>query len=85
MNDATALTLVRRCLAAIKPQLNINDIADNTELLEERVITSFDTLDLIIQLEEVSGREIRPDQLVGGSFRDIKTIARVFLHEESDR
>ena len=71
--------IVRGCLAAIKPGVDIDAIADDTALLENRVITSFDVLDLILHLERASGRTIRRDQLVPGSFRDVRTIARVFL------
>ena len=46
---------------------------------ECRIITSHDVLDLILHLEEVSGQPINRGQLVPGSFRDVATIARVFL------
>ena len=54
---------------------------DDTPLLQERVITSFRVLDLIVHLEHVSGRPVVREQLAPGSFRDIATIARVFLVE----
>jgi acyl carrier protein len=84
MNDATAIDKVRACLATIKPDINIAEIQTDTPLLAERVITSFDVLDLILHLEQQSGRSIRRDQLVPGSFRDIATIARIFLGAEAE-
>jgi acyl carrier protein len=74
-----ALKTVRDCLVAIKPQLDLQTLSDTTPLLQERVITSLEVLDLILYLEKASGRPISRKQLVPGSFRDIQTIARVFL------
>ncbi len=82
MNCSSAVANVRSCLAAIKPDIDLDAVGDDTPLLEERVITSFDVLDLILHLEQVSGKSINLTQLVPGSFRDIETIARVFLSAE---
>ena len=78
MNKAT-LAKVRTCLAEIKPGLDLSSITDDTPLLEERVITSFDVLNLILHLEHISGCTIAREQLVPGSFRNVRTIAEVFL------
>lgn len=80
MNDP--IETVRSCLRAIKPELDVDSIADDTALLENRVITSFDVLDLVLHLERAGGRKIRREQLVPGSFRDVRTIARVFVDGE---
>ncbi len=82
MKRSSAVAKVRSCLAAINLDCDLGAVADNTPLLEERVITSFDVLDLILHLEQVSGQSINRSQLVPGSFRDIETIARVFLNAE---
>ena len=82
MNGSSAVAKVRSCLAAIKPDIDLDAVSDDTPLLKERVITSFDVLDLILHLERVSGHSINRAQLVPGSFRDIDTIARVFLSAE---
>jgi acyl carrier protein len=80
----TAISKVRSCLATIKPDADLAKVEDDTPLLEERVITSFDVLDLMLHLERVSGQRITRAQLVPGSFRDINTIARVFLAMEAE-
>lgn len=82
MNCSSGVAKVRSCLAAIKPDIDLDAVSDDTPLLKERVITSFDVLDLILHLERVSGQSINRAQLVPGSFRDIDTIARVFLSAE---
>jgi acyl carrier protein len=84
MNDSNAMAKVRSCLAAIKPDVDLDTVANDTPLLEERVITSFDVLDLILHLERASGQPINRKQLVPGSFRNIATIANVFFGSEND-
>lgn len=80
-----AVEQVRACLAAIKPDLDVASISADTPLLEQRVIKSFEVLDLLLHLEHTSGRPISRAQLVPGSFRDIRTIARVFIDGEALR
>ncbi len=84
MNDSIAIAKVRSCLAEIKPDVDIDSVSDDTPLLEERVITSFDVMDLMLHLEQASGRSISATQLVAGNFRDIRTIAREFLGMEAE-
>jgi len=85
MNHSDAIARVRTCLAVLKPGIDITAVAVDTPLLAQRVITSFDVLELILHLEEISGRPIDRSQLVPGSFRDIDTIARVFLAPRVDQ
>ena len=80
--NTNAIQTVRNCLAGVKPGLDADSIGTDTPLLEERIITSFDVLDLLIHLERASGMPIGRDQLKPGSFRDIATIARVFIIRE---
>ena len=81
MKDPIAISKVRACLAAIKPDVDLKAVSDDTPLLQERVISSFDVLDLLLHLERASGRRIGRGQLGPGSFRDIRTIARLFICE----
>jgi acyl carrier protein len=85
MTPETARAAVRSCLAAIKPQLDLAALADDTPLLDNRVISSFDLLELILHLEQARGAPITRDHLRPGSFRDVNTIARAFLEAEGLR
>ena len=73
---------VRTCLQKICPETNFDQIEDHTELLRERVITSFQVIDLILYLEHQRGRPIERSELEPGCFRDIATIAQTFLDAE---
>jgi len=83
MNKEMAIKTVRECLRSVRPEIDLHCLANNVPLLETRIITSLDVLDLIIHLEQASGQSITRAQLVAGSFRDVNTIAQVFLLSES--
>jgi hypothetical protein len=83
MNIEAAVVMVRDCLQAVKPDIDLDNIRDDTPLLETRAITSFDVLDLILHLEQASGNAVGRAQLKPGSFRDVETIARTFILDES--
>lgn len=59
----------------IKPE----DLRDDTPILEERILTSLQIMDLILYLEKLSGKPIDVEQLKPGVFRDVNTILRNFL------
>ena len=83
MNTEVAIQTVRQCLRSVKPEIDFSCLANDAALLETRIITSLDVLDLIVHLEQASGQPITRTQLVAGSFRDVNTIAKVFLSSES--
>ena len=79
MNIETARQQVRKCLQRVRPDFDIESIGDDTELLRERVISSFQVIDLIMHLEAMRGRPLVRSDLEPGSFRDIATIAEKFF------
>lgn len=82
MSVRTGIDKVRDCLSAVRPDIDLDAIGDDTPLLEDRVITSFDVLDLLLHLERASGRALGRRHLRSGSFRDLRTIARLFFDAE---
>jgi acyl carrier protein len=82
MTAESARATVRACLAAVKPKLDLAAFGDDTPLLDSRVLSSFELLDLILHLEQARGAPITREHLEPGSFRDVNTIARVFLEAE---
>ena len=79
MNAEQARASVRNCLRAVRPDLDIERVSDDAPLLEWRIITSFQVVDLLLHLENAAGARIERARLVPECFRDIATIARVFL------
>ena len=56
-------------------------LRDDTPLLESRIVTSLQLVELILYLEDLRGRPLDPERLAPGSFRDINTICRNFLED----
>jgi hypothetical protein len=54
-------------------------LRDDTPILEQRILTSLQLPELILFLEELSGRPLDVSQLKPGVFRDVDTICRNFL------
>lgn len=82
MRPAEARAAVRACLRSVRPDVDVDLLDDDAALLERRIITSFQVLDLLLHLEHVAQGSIARDKLVPGCFRDIATIARHFLQKE---
>jgi len=57
-------------------------IADDTPIIEERIISSLQVMDLILFLEQLRGRSINVEKLTPGVFRDVNTIYANFLAED---
>ncbi|UCC14842.1 MAG: hypothetical protein JSW21_02465 [Gammaproteobacteria bacterium] len=58
-------------------------VDDDSPLLESRLINSLQLVELVLLIEELTGRPIRPDQLLPASFRSIRTIYENFLGGQS--
>lgn len=60
-----------------------DELTDDTPLLEHRIITSLQVMDLILFIESLSGRPVDAEQLRPGRFRDVDTICRHFLEDRA--
>lgn len=54
------------------------DFADDTPLIEQRIITSLQVMDLVLFLEELTGRLVDVEQLKPGVFRSVNAIYQNF-------
>lgn len=84
MNMSEAEALVRKCLQSINPNTDFNNVSNETSLLENRFITSFQVLDLLLLLEQNSGNRITVQQLTPGCFKNISVIIDSFFSLEAD-
>lgn len=57
------------------------DLTDATPIVEQRIITSLQVMDLILYIERLRGKRIEMDDLKPGVFRDINTIYESFFAE----
>lgn len=54
-------------------------LRDDTPILEQRVISSLQVMELLLFIERTSGRPINVAQLKPGSFRSLETIHQTFF------
>ena len=80
MKDEQALRAgLRQWVVTRSGKLQLADLSDDTPILERRIITSLQVMDLILYIEEASGRAIDVARLKPGAFRDIDTIWKNFF------
>ncbi len=72
---------LRDWIAKKSGKIRPEDLSDQTPIIEQRIISSLQVMDLIFFLEQLSGRAIEVDDLKPGVFRDINTIYRNFFRE----
>ncbi|MGH9222263.1 MAG: hypothetical protein ACRD2W_00315, partial [Acidimicrobiales bacterium] len=70
---------LRRWVADHNDGLSSDDLDDRTPLIEARYLTSLQVAELLLFLEELSGRPVDVAALRPGVFRDIATICETFL------
>lgn len=74
---------LREWLAQTNGKIRAEDLWDDTLLIQQRIITSLQVMDLIDLLEELTGRSIDVERLTPGVFASINSISRTFLEEDS--
>lgn len=57
------------------------DIDDQTEILESRLITSLQIMDLILFVEQLTGKSVELSQIKPRSFASIDAIYATFFQE----
>ena len=77
--EADVRQKLREWVVRTSGKVRAGELRDDTPIIEQRIITSLRIPDLILFIEELSGRSIDAQQLKPGVFRDIDTIYRNFL------
>lgn len=81
MNDQDKRQALRDWIVKTSGKITAAALTDQTPILERRIITSVQVMDLILFIERLSGIPIDVEQLKPGAFRDIDTIMAGFLGE----
>ncbi len=79
MNGCEKKSALRRWILDRDTAIRSQDLADDTPILKERILTSLQIMDLILFLEELGERAIKPDSLHPGAFDTVDTIYETFL------
>lgn len=59
-------------------------ITDDTPIIEQRIITSLQVMDLILYIEQLTDASINVEDLKPGVFRDVNTIYKNFFEASND-
>lgn len=65
-------------------KISQEQLQNDTPIIEERIITSLQIMDLILQLEKITGKPLDVEQLKPGVFRNIDSIYQNFCGENGD-
>ena len=82
MTETEARTALRAWIVKTSGRIREEELADDTPILEQRILTSLHVMDLLLFLEKLTGRTIDPERLKPGAFRDVDTICRNFVSGE---
>ena len=74
---------IREWVVKTNGKVRPEEIDDETPIIERRIISSLQIMDLILFLERLSERPIDVDQLKVGVFRNVNAIYRSFFQGAS--
>ena len=77
-SEAEAKDALRACIARLNGKLPAEGILNDTPVIERRIITSLQVMDLILELEHLKGGPIDVERLKPGVFRDIDAMYAAF-------
>jgi acyl carrier protein len=85
MNEATSIhNALREWIATASTNAGAIEITDSTAIIEQRIITSVQVMDLILFIQELSGKPIQVEDLKAGAFRDVNTIYKTFFEDNHE-
>ena len=74
---------LKEWVAKTSGKVRAEELGDETPIIEQRIITSLQTLDLILFLEQLTGNAIDVEKLKVGVFRTINAIYESFGQGDS--
>ncbi len=77
--ESEVRTALRAWVVKTNGKVTATDVADDTPILERRIVKSLDIMDLILFLEELRGAPIDVEKLQPGVFRNIDAIWKNFF------
>lgn len=80
-NEKETKQAIREWVSKKSKDCAIESIKDDTLILEKRIITSVQIMDLILYLENITGLPVNIDQVQPGVFSSIDSIYTAFFVE----
>ena len=72
---------LREWILAQSKRARPDELRDDTPLIEQRIITSLQIMDLVLFVERLRKRPIDPGMIKGAAFRDINALMTTFFPE----
>jgi acyl carrier protein len=73
--------VLRDWIVANSGKVAPDEVTEETPIIERRIISSVQVMDLILFLEQLGGKPIDVDRLQPGAFHSIDAIVRGFLQD----
>jgi acyl carrier protein len=70
---------IRAWVEQTSGKLQPGELQDTTPILEQRIVSSLQIIDMILMLEALAERPIDVADLKPGAFKDIETICQTFM------
>jgi hypothetical protein len=77
--EAVIRKTLRQWIVSTSGKLRLEDLADDTPIIERRIVSSLQLTDLILLIESLSNEPIDAEMLRPGAFRDINAIYENFF------
>lgn len=74
---------LREWVVKTNGKVQLQDITDQMSIIEQRIISSLQVMELILFIEQLSGKPVDVEDLQPGAFRNIETIYQHFFNEAS--
>lgn len=78
-DEAGVKQALKEWIVKVNRKVAIGDLKDDTPLIEQRIISSLQVMDLILHLERLRGRPVEIENLKPGVFRTLDDIHRNFF------
>jgi acyl carrier protein len=83
-SEAEVRQALRAWILKTSGKIKPDDLTDETPIIERRIISSLQIMDLILFLEQMMDRSLDVEQLKPGVFRSISVIYRNFFEGADD-
>lgn len=82
-DEAGVKQALKEWIVKVNRKVAIGDLKDDTPIIEQRIISSLQVMDLILHLERLRGRPVEIENLKPGAFRTLDDIYLNFFPAEA--
>lgn len=81
-SESEARRALRDWIVKTNGKIRPEELTDETPIIERRIISSLQVMDLLLLLEELTGKSIEAENLKAGVFQSIDTLYENFFKKE---